>query len=56
MLKFCSSEKKIGKTFENCSFRTSPAYGPCPKSSSIFSGKTKGDHKLLRTFDFIKIS
>ena len=54
--------KKIVKTFTNCSFRT--LFGqkfsqqrPCPKSSSkIFFEITKGDHKLSRTFYFIKIS
>ena len=54
-------KKKIGKTFKNRSFTTifkqkQDQHGPHPKSSSIFFLKmTKGDHKLSRTFYFIKI-
>ena len=54
--------KKIGKTFKKCSFRTIfgqnlDKHGPHPKSSSMFFVEiTEGDHKLSRTFYFIKIS
>ena len=55
-------EKKLGKTVKNCSFRILfgqkvGQHGPHPKSSWIFFVEvTQGDHKLSRTFYFIKIS
>ena len=55
-------EKKLGKTVKNCSFRILYGqkvgqHGPHPKSSWIFCVEVaKGDHKLSRTFYFIKIS
>ena len=54
--------KKISKTLKNYSFRTLfgqklGQHGPHPKSNLIlFLELTKGDHKLPRTFYFIKIS
>ena len=51
--------KKIGKTFQKCSFRTlyRQKHGPGQKSSSIFfSENRKEDRKHSRTFHFIKMS
>ena len=62
MLSYCSSQKKIGKTVKKCSARTLfgqklAQYITRQKCSSIFFREiTKGDHKLSRTFYFIKIS
>ena len=62
MLKYCGSEKKIGKTVKNWSFgiilgQKLGQHGLHPKSSSnVFVEIAKGDHKLSRTFYFIKIS
>ena len=54
--------KRLGKTNKNCSFRIRfgpklGQHGPHLKSSSIFCVEiAEGDHKLSRTFYFIKIS
>ena len=56
MLKYCGSEKKMGKTVKKCSFgiilgQKLGQHELHPKSSSnVFVEIAKGDHKLSRTF------